>query len=52
MVQKFTDTEGYADDVSSFGLCNKANTLLGLIEYELNSLLGASLCISSYSIQP
>ena len=27
---------------SSSGPCNKANIFLGLIEYELNSLLGAS----------
>ena len=30
---------------------NKANIFLGLIEYELNSLLSA-LCISSYSVGP
>ena len=28
-------------NVSSSGACNKANIFLGLIEYELNSLLGA-----------
>ena len=41
MVQKFTDTEACANVFSS-RLCNKANIFLGLIKYELNSLLGAS----------
>ena len=31
---------------------NKANIFLGLIEYELNSLRGVSIYISSYSIRP
>ena len=46
-------------DVPSSRPSNKANIFLGLIEYELNSLLGAShlvdyrrLYISSYSIRP
>ena len=45
LVQEFTDIEGYGDmpmNVSSPGLYNKENIFLGLIEYELNSLLGAS----------
>ena len=46
MVQKsaYTRTEAHADEcvVSSSGPFNKANIFLGLIEYELNSLLAAS----------
>ena len=46
MVQKsaYTDTEAHADEsvLASSGPSNKANIFLGLIEYELNSLLGAS----------
>ena len=45
-VQKsaYTDTEAHADEcvLASSGPCNKANIFLGLIEYELNSLLGAN----------
>ena len=45
MVQKsaYIDTEAHADEcVLAFsGSYNKANIFLGLIEYELNSLLGA-----------
>ena len=41
MVQKFTDTEACANVFSSRPF-NKANTFLGLIKYELNSLLSAS----------
>ena len=50
MVQKFTDTEEYADECVSFGTFNKANIFLGLIEYELNSLLGASHPIDNISV--
>ena len=40
MVQKFTDTLRHMPmNVSSSGASNKANIFLGLIEYELNSLL-------------
>ena len=45
LVQEFTDIEAHGDipmNVSSPGPYNKANIFLGLIEYELNSLLGAS----------
>ena len=46
MVQKsaYTDTEAHADEcvLASSGPCNKANIFLGLIKYELNSLLSAS----------
>ena len=43
MVQKFTDTEAYTPiNVSSSGPFNTANIVLGLIEYELNSLLVVS----------
>ena len=42
MVQKFTDTEAYADECVFFWTINKANIFLGLIEYELNSLLRTS----------
>ena len=60
LVQEFTDIEAYCDipmNVFSPGLYNKANIFLGLIEYELNNLLGASHfvdCISvhAYSIRP
>ena len=57
MVQKsaYTDTEARADEcvLASSGPYNEANIFLGLIEYELNSLLGASHLIdSSYSIRP
>ena len=60
MGQELTDIKAYGAlpmNVSSPGLYNKANIFLGLIEYELNSLLGAShpprrLHISPYSIRP
>ena len=46
MVQKsaYTDTKAHADECvsASSGPCNKANIFLGLIEYALNSLPGAS----------
>ena len=45
MVHKsaYTDTEAHADEyvLASSGPSNKANIFLGLIEYELSSLLGA-----------
>ena len=47
MVQRFTDTEAYADECVFFWTINKANIFLGLIEYELNSLLGASVLRTS-----
>ena len=37
-------------DVSSSGPSNKANIFLGLIEYELNSLLGASHLVDYISV--
>ena len=37
-------------NVSSSGPCNKANIFLGLIEYELNSLLGASHLVEYISV--
>ena len=37
-------------NVSSSGPCNNANIYLGLIEYELNSLLGASHLIDYISV--
>ena len=53
----YTDTEALADECAfaSSGSSNEANIFLGLIEYELNSILGASHLvdyISSYSIRP
>ena len=36
MVQKFTDTEAYADECVFFWTINNANIFLGLIEYGLN----------------
>ena len=47
MVEKksaYTDAEAHANEcvLASSGPYNKANIFLGLIEYELNSLLGAS----------
>ena len=53
MVQKFTDTEAcicMPMDVSSSRPSNKANIFLGLIEYELNSLLGASHLVDYVSV--
>ena len=44
MGQELTDIKAYGVlpmNVSSPGLYNKTNIFLGLIEYELNSLLGA-----------
>ena len=50
MVQKsaYTDTEAHADEcvLASSGPYHKANIFLGFIEYELNSLLGASHLLS------
>ena len=37
-------------DVSSSGPSNKANVFLGLTEYELNSLLGASHVVDYISV--
>ena len=37
-------------NVSSSGPCNNANIYLGLIEYELNSLLGASHLVDYISV--
>ena len=37
-------------NVSSSGACNKANIFLGLIEYELNSLLGTSHLVDHISV--
>ena len=52
MVQKFTDTEvcHMRMDVSSSRPSNKANVFLSLIEYELNSLLGASHLVDYVSV--
>ena len=54
MAQKstFTDTEADADEcvLASSGPCNKANIFLGLSEYELNSLLGASHLVDYISV--
>ena len=47
MFQKFTETEACANAFSS-RLFNKANIFLGLIKYELNSLLGASHLVYIY----
>ena len=37
-------------NVSFSGACNKANIFLGLIEYELNSLLGVSHLVDYISV--
>ena len=51
MVQKFTDTEAFADECLFFWtMLIKANSFLGLIEYELNSLLGASHLVDHISV--
>ena len=53
LVQEFTDIEAYVNmsmNVSSPGLYNKASIFLGLIEYELNSLLGASHLVDYISV--
>ena len=50
MVQKFTDTEAYADECIFFWTTNKANIFLGLIEYELNGLHGASHLVDYISV--
>ena len=54
MVQKstHTNTEAHADEcvLASSGPLNKANIFLGLIEYELNSLLGASHLVDYISV--
>ena len=41
---QLTDAEAHADEcvLASSGRYNKANVFLGLIEYQLNSLLGAN----------
>ena len=49
MVQKFTDTEACICQWMCFP-SNKANIFLGLIEYELNSLLGASHLVDYISV--
>ena len=48
----YTDTEAHAPEcvLASSGPSNKANIFLGLIEYELNSLLGASHLIDYISV--
>ena len=48
----YTDTEAHADEcvLASSGPCNKANIFLGLIEYELNSLLSASHLVDYMSV--
>ena len=54
MVQKsaYTDTEERADEcvLASSGPLNKANIFLGLIENELNSLLGSSHLVDYISV--
>ena len=50
MVQKFTDTETYADECVFFWTINKTNIFLGLMEYELNSLLGVSHLLDYISV--
>ena len=54
MVQKsaYTDTEAHADEcvLASSGAYNKANIFLGLIEYELNNLLGVSHLVGYISV--
>ena len=54
MVQKsaYTDTEAHANEcvLPSSGAYNEANIFLGLIEYELNSLLGASHLVDYISV--
>ena len=53
MVQEFTDIERYGDmpmNLSSPGLYDKAKIFLGLIEYELNSLLFASYLVDHTTV--
>ena len=51
MVQKFTVTEAcICKWCASSRASNKANILFGLIEYELNSLLGASHLVDYISV--
>ena len=53
MVQEFTDIKAYGNmsmNVSSPRLYNKGNIFLGVIEYELNGLLGASHLVECSSI--
>ena len=51
MVQTFTDTLRHMPmNVSSSGRYNTANIFLGLLEYELNSLLGASRFVDYISV--
>ena len=49
---QLTDTDTHADKcvLASSGPCNKANIFLGVIEYELNSLLGASHLVDYISV--
>ena len=49
---QLTDTEAHADEgvLVSCRPSNKANIFLGLIEYELNSLLGASQLVDYISV--
>ena len=49
---QLTDTEACADEcvLASSGAYNKANIFLGLIDYELNSLLGASHLVDYISV--
>ena len=50
MVQKFTDNEAYDDECVFFWTINNKNIFLGLIKYELNSLLGASHLVDCISV--
>ena len=53
LVQELTDIEAHGNmsmNVSSPRLYKKANIFLGLIEYELNSLLGASHLVDYISV--
>ena len=54
MVQKSAhrDTEAHADEcvLASSGTSNEANIFVGLIEYELKSLLGASHLVDYISV--
>ena len=50
MVQKFYRHEAHVMNVSSSGSYNEANIFFGLIEYELNSLLGASHLVDYISV--
>ena len=54
MMQKsvYTDTKAHADEcvLASSGPSNKANVFIGLIKYELNSLLSASRLVDYTSV--